>query len=187
MIQSAEIVKRNRTFWRGMYLVALVIGVVIPIATIIAAGTLTDDMLRGQPMSDSTFMALLFIWSAATLFGVLGVSCAAWIIMSTAQQLGLDQERGYLRSMFFMAIAAGGIVPCAGIIAVGVMTQKMSIYSTWILILSWCGMIAVCLAGLFSATWLIKSAATKLRPHQPAGSQTEMYHPQYPADPQTAR
>jgi hypothetical protein len=67
------------------------------------------------------------------------------------------------------------------------MSQKISYYSTWILILSWCGMIAVCLAGLFSATWLIKTAATKLRPNPPAGSQTEMYELQYPADPQTVR
>jgi hypothetical protein len=167
MSSIAENAKRDRTFFRGMYLIALVIGAVVPVAAIITAGVLTDDSLPRYLFnpggdSSSTMLLMVLTWSAATLVSVLGVSSAAWIVMSTAEKLAIDQSRGYLRSMFLLGFATGGLVPLAALIAVGVSSSYLSRFDLVLLILAWTGMLAVCIAGVCSAVWLVRTAAVKL-------------------------
>jgi hypothetical protein len=197
-----DLVKRDRTFWRGMYLIAFVIGAVLPIASIIAAGATTaetgwrsantlipteeaktrgdvvwrNEYVDGQYVHrayeyrsvEGPLFLLGLAWSGATLIGIAGVAAGAWIVMATGEKLGIDHGRGYLRGMFLMAMATGALVPLAAIIASGVTTAEapapLSDNGTLLLVVVWCGMIAVCITGLFSAAWLVKSAAAKLRP-----------------------
>jgi hypothetical protein len=194
--------KRDRTFWRGMYLIAFVIGIVVPIAGIIAAGASTSETgwrsanilvpddeakTRGDVVWRGEFIAnqyqhrayesrtvegplllLGFAWSGATLIGIAGLASGAWIVMATGERLGIDQGQGYLRGMFLMAFASGALVPIAAIIASGVVTAEapgdLTEKGTALLVVMWCGMIAVCIAGLFSAAWLVRTAAARLRP-----------------------
>jgi hypothetical protein len=209
--------RRDRTFWRGMYLIAFVIGVVVPIAGIIAAGVSTvetgwrsanilvpDDEAksRGDVIWRQEFVANNFVhrayenrrvegpllllglaWSGATLIGIAGLASGAWIIMATGEKLGIDQGQGYLRGMFLMAFASGALVPIAAIIAAGAVTAEapgdLSEYGTTLLVVMWCGMIAVSIAGLFSAAWLVRTAAVKLRPVAAPGPQTGMPYAPY--------
>ncbi len=202
MSSSAAEAKRDRTFWRGMYLIAFAIGVVVPIASIIAAGASTaetawrsantlvpdadaktraDVVWRGEFIAnnyvyrayenrtvDGPLLLLGLAWSGVTLIGITGLASGTWIVMATGEKLGLDQGQGYLRGMFLMAFAAGALVPVAAIIAAGVVTAEaptdVSEYGTTLLFVMWCGMIAVSIAGLFSAAWLVRTAAVKLRP-----------------------
>jgi hypothetical protein len=194
--------KRDRTFWRGMYLIAFVIGVVVPIASIIAAGASTaetgwrsanilvpddeaktrgDVVWRGEFIANNyqyrayeyrsvegPLLLLGLAWSGATLIGIAGLASGAWIVMATGEHLGIDRGQGYLRGMFLMAFASGALVPIAAIIAAGVVTAEapgdLTEKGTALLVVMWCGMIAVCIAGLFSAAWLVRTAAAKLRP-----------------------
>jgi hypothetical protein len=194
--------KRDRTFWRGMYLIAFVIGIVVPIAGIIAAGASTaetawrsanilvpddeaktrgDVVWRGELVAgqyinrayenrriDGPLLLLGFAWSGATLIAIAGLTSGAWIVMATGEKLGMDQGQGYLRGMFLMAFASAALVPIAAIIAAGVVTadapDDLSEKGTALLVVLWCGMIAVCITGLFSAAWLVRTAAMKLRP-----------------------
>ena len=202
-MQSAVIdAKRDRTFWRGMYLIAFVIGIVVPIAGIIAAGGATaetgwrsisvlvpnedeakargDVSWRGDFVAGSyvqrpyvnrtvegPLLLLGFAWSGATLIAIAGLASGAWIVMATGEKLGIEQGQGYLRGMFLMAFAAGALVPISAIIAAGVVTAEaprdVSDSGTLLLIVMWCGMIAVSIAGLFSAAWLVRTAAARLR------------------------
>jgi hypothetical protein len=232
-----DLVKRDRTFWRGMYLIAFVIGAVVPIASIIGAGAATNEAAwrsmeisipveeaRGRsdvhwrqesvavPVSgpngdmityqlqaraferrsaEGSFILLSLAWSGATLIGITGVAAAAWIVMVTGEKLGIDQGRGYLRGMFFMALATGALVPIAGIIAAGVTTadspSNISNENTWLLVIMWCGMIAVCIAGLSSAAWLVKTAAAKLRPSTSFAPATAPHEPAYYPDVEAVR
>jgi hypothetical protein len=213
--------KRDRTFWRGMYLIALVIGVVVPIAGIIAAAGATAETgwrslsilvpdfeeakARGDVTWRSDFIAgnlverpyeyrtvegpvllLGLAWSGATLIGIVGLASGVWIVMATGENLGIDQGRGYLRGMFLMAFAAGALVPIAAIIAAGVVTAEaphnLSESLTVLLVVMWCGMIAVCITGLFSAAWLVRSAASKLRPAASATGIPDSYSPHYASE-----
>ncbi|MEX2138120.1 MAG: hypothetical protein WD894_02580 [Pirellulales bacterium] len=193
--------KRDRTFWRGMYLIAFVIGVVVPIASIIAAGISTaetgwrsanilvpddeaktrgDVVWRGEFIAgeyvyrgyeyrrvEGPLLLLGLVWSGATLIGIAGLASGAWIVMATGEKLGIEQGPGYLRGMFLMAFASGALVPIAAIIAAGAVTAEapgdLTEKSTALLVAMWCGMIAVAIAGLFSAAWLVRTAAVKLR------------------------
>jgi len=194
--------KRDRTFWRGMYLIAFVIGIVVPIAGIIAAGGSTAETgwrsanilvpqdeakERGDVVWRTEYIAgdyvhrayeyrkvegpmflLGFVWSGATLVGIAGLAAGAWIVIATGEKLGIDQGQGYLRGMFLMAFAAGALVPIASIIAAGVVTAEapgdLQESGTVLLIVMWCGMIAVSVTGLFTAAWMVRTAAVKLRP-----------------------
>jgi hypothetical protein len=210
--------KRDRTFWRGMYLIAFVIGVVVPIAGIIAAAGATAETgwrsmsflvpdhdeakVRGdvswrrdyidgsyvnRPYEYRTVEGPLILlgiaWSGATLIGIVGLASGAWIVMATGERLGIDQSSGYLRGMFLMAFTAGALVPIAAIIAAGVVTagapRDLSDSLTILLIVTWCGMIAVCITGLFSAAWLVRSAAAKLRPGPANAGIPSPFSPQY--------
>jgi hypothetical protein len=153
--------KRDRTFWRGMYLISFVIGVVLPIASIIAAGAITDDGVSPRP-GQAELLGLYLIWSVSTLASVLGTSAASWIIISTGEKLGIDRSRGYLRGMFLMAFGTGGLVPMAAIIAAGAMSSSMAAVDALLLIIAWGGMLAACIAGLCSAIWLVRTAAQRL-------------------------
>jgi hypothetical protein len=210
-------VRRDRTFWRGMYLIAFVIGVVVPIAGIIAAGGSTaetgwrsanilvpDDeaKARGDVVWRNDYVAGNFVnrayehrtiegpmlllglaWSGATLIGIAGLAAGAWIVIATGERLGIDQGQGYLRGMFLMAFASGAMVPLAAIIAAGVVTAEapgdLQEAGTVLLIVMWCGMIAVCIAGVFSAAWMVRTAAIKLRPVTPNARILEQYNPRY--------
>ncbi len=176
--------KRDRTFWRGMYLIAFVIGVILPIASIIAAGAMTDDSLSRLRYSQSfptssTVVVLFLAWSASTLLCVLGMASAAWIVTSTGENLGIDRSRSYLRGMFLMAFAAGGVVPVAAIIAAGVTSSAMSRTEVWLLIVAWGGMLSVCIAGVCCAIWLVRTAAQRLGVGSGSGLPTTDYERQY--------
>jgi len=201
MRPSADEAKSDRTFWRGMYLIAFVIGVVVPIASIIAAAAVTsetawrsvevvvpvkearersdvywrqdrvpapvhdasgsttvwqlENRAYARRVAEGPLLLLGLVWSGATLIGIVGVASGAWIVMATGQKLGIDRARGYLRGMFLMAFATGALVPIAGVIASGAITSdvpgQISESSTVLLVIMWCGMIAVCIAGVFSA------------------------------------
>jgi hypothetical protein len=210
--------KRDRTFWRGMYLIAFVIGVVVPIAGIVAAAGATaetgwrsmsilvldhdeakargdvswrSDFIDGSFVNrpyeyrtvEGPLLLLGIVWSGATLIGIVGLASGAWIVMATGERLGIDQSSGYLRGMFLMAFAAGALVPIAAIIAAGVVTAEaphdLSDSLTVLLVVVWCGMIAVCVTGLFSAAWLVRSAASKLRPAPPGAELPGQFSPHY--------
>jgi cytochrome bd-type quinol oxidase subunit 2 len=176
MSSLTENAKRDRTFWRGMYLISFVIGTVLPVASIIAAGAMTDDGLSPQP-DQAALLALYIVWSAATLVSVLGTTSAAWIVISTGEKLGIDRSRGYLQGMFLQAFTTGGVVPIAAIIAVGVMSRSMARVDPLLLIVAWGGMLAVCIAGLCPAVWLVKTAALKLTSEERrSGSLETEYH-----------
>jgi hypothetical protein len=213
-------VRRDRTFWRGMYLIAFVIGVVVPIAGIIAVGASTaesgwrsanilvpddeaktrgDVVWRGEFIAnqyqhrayeiqtvEGPLLLLGFAWSGATLIGIAGLASGAWIIMATGEKLGIDQGQGYLRGMFLMAFAAGAIVPIAAIIAAGAVTaeapQDLAEKGTALLVVMWCGMIAVSITGIFSAAWLVRTAAARLRPTSALNRPKGVGHPPYAAD-----
>jgi len=189
MNSSGELAKRDRTFWRGMYLIAFTIGVIMPIAAIIAVAVLSDQVLRGlrndfRSGFDPVF--LFFAWSAATFLTIVGMAAAVWIIVTTAEKLGIDAGRSYLRGMFLMAFATGALVPFANVVAAGVTTgsfpnpqQYASDMILWIMIVMWCGVVAVCLAGLFSAAWLVKSSVAKLATPSRAGTLTDVHEPHY--------
>jgi hypothetical protein len=159
----------------------------LPIATIIAVGALSHEAFASmryglEPGVDPVF--LFFAWSAMTFLAILGMAAAIWIIVTTAERLGIDSGRSYLRGMFLMAFAVGAIVPVGAVIAAGVTTlevprQFTSEMRMWFLVVMWCGVIAVCLAGLFSAAWLVKSSVAKLASPSQSGSHTEMYEPHY--------
>ena len=237
MNASVDDVKRDRTFWRGMYLIAFVIGVVVPIAAIIAAGAATSETAwrrqqvivpieeargrtdvqwrtelvyeppeeyNGGPLQshmeyrayvyrqvEGSLLLLGFAWSGATLIGIAGVASGAWIVMATGKNLGIDRGRGYLRGMFLMAFATGALVPLAGIIAAGVTTADLpgdiTDEGTILLLVMWSGMIAVCITGVFAAAWLVKTAASKLRPLLPAEPRLEMQQPRYFTDVESVR
>jgi hypothetical protein len=184
MSALTEDAKRDRTFWRGMYLIALVIGAILPVGSIIAAGAMTDDSLgrlrfSGITPSDSTMLVVYIAWSASTLVSVLGTTSAAWIIMTTGEKLGIDRGRGYLRAMFLMAFAIGGVVPLAALIAVGVMSRTMAAFDALLLIVAWGGMLSVCIAGLCCAVWLVRTAAQRLGITSGGGIHATEYEPQY--------
>jgi hypothetical protein len=177
-----------------MYFIAFTLGVVLPIASIIAVGVLSDvtfaSMRRAQFLpggvaeggTDPAF--LFFAWSAMTFLAILGIAAAVWIIVSTAERLGIDSGRSYLRGMFLMAFAVGALVPVAAVIAAGATTSSLprqwhSDMRIWFQIIMWCGVIAVCLTGLFSAAWLVKSSVVKLASQSRSGSSTEIYEPHY--------
>jgi hypothetical protein len=212
--------KRDRTFWRGMYLIAVVIGVVVPIAGIIAAGALTsetgwrrtevlipdaeartradvnwrNDFVAGSyvyrayeyRVAEGALLLLCLVWSGATLIGIAGVAAGAWIVLATGEKLSIEQHQGYLRGMFLMAFAAGALVPIAAIIAAGAITadspSSPGDLGATMLVVMWCGMIAVCIAGLFSAAWLVRTAAMKLRPDRAADPQIGLPYAPYTAD-----
>jgi hypothetical protein len=209
--------KRDRTFWRGMYLIAFVIGVLVPIAGIVAAGGSTAETgwrsanllvphdeakERGDVQWRNEYIAGKFVyrayeyrtvegpmlllglaWSGATLLGIAGLAAGAWIVIATGEKLGIDQGQGYLRGMFLMAFAAGALVPLAAIIAAGVVTAEapgdLEESGTVLLIVMWCGMIAVCITGLFTAAWLVRTAAIRLRPATADARILEQYNPRY--------
>jgi hypothetical protein len=209
--------KRDRTFWRGMYLIAFVIGVVVPVAGIIAAGSATAETgwrsanilvptdeakTRGDVVWRSDFVAGNFVnrayeyrtvegpmlllglaWSGATLIGIAGLAAGAWIVIATGEKLGIDQGQGYLRGMFLMAFAVSALVPLAAIIAAGVVTAEapgdLQEPGTALLIVMWCGMIAVCITGVFSAAWLVRTAASKLRPSLAGAGLAGQFAPHY--------
>jgi hypothetical protein len=228
----------DRTFWRGMYLIAFVIGVVVPIAAIIAAGTVTaetawrsvevpvpTDEARGRndvnwrqervpaPKSETSnhtdvnwinearayerrpvqgpLLLLGLAWSGATLIGIAGVASGGWIIQSTGERLGIDRSRRYVRGMFLMALAMGALVPLAGVIAAGVITadspSDISTQGTSLLFVMWCGMIAVSIAGVLTAAWLVKTAATKLGQRPLPDPLVGRYEPRYFADVESVR
>jgi cytochrome bd-type quinol oxidase subunit 2 len=180
MSPLTEDAKRDRTFWRGMYLIALVIGAILPVASIIAAGAITDDTLgRGRIAPGSTMLVLFLAWSAATLVSVLGMISATWIVMSTGERMGIDRSRGYLRGLFLLAFATGGVVPLAALIAVGVMSGSMSTVFIWLLVIAWAGMLAVCAAGVCCAVWLVRTAAQRLGITSGGGFHAAEYQPQY--------
>lgn len=217
--------KRDRTFWRGMYLIAFVIGVVVPIASIIAAGASTaetawrsaeflvpddeaklrsdviwrHDTVAGTAIQrayerrtvDGPLLLLGLAWSGATLIGITGIAAGAWIVASTGEKLGIDQGQGYLRGMFLMAFASGALVPIAAIIAAGAVTAEaprdLTEQSMVLLVVMWCGMIAVSVTGLFSAAWLVKTAATKLRPMPPSEPLIGTHDPRYLTDVESVR
>ncbi len=175
---------RDRTFWRGMYMIAFVIGGVFPIASIIAAGVMTDDTLprfHFNPGGDyqATLLVMFLVWSASTLVTVLGMSSAAWIVTSTGEKLGIDRSAGYLRGMFLMAFVTGGLVPLAGFIAVAVMSTYLSRFDMWLLLVAWGGMLAVCIAGLCCAIFLVRSAMMKLGRETDGDSAATEYRPPY--------
>jgi hypothetical protein len=210
-------VRRDRTFWRGMYLIAFVIGIVLPIAGIIAAGGSTAETgwrsanvlvptdeakQRGDVQWRNEFIAGNFVyraydyrtvegpmlllglaWSGATLIGIAGLAAGAWIVIATGEKLGIEQGQGYLRGMFLMAFAAGALVPLAAIIAAGVVTAEapgdLEESGTVLLIVMWCGMIAVCITGLFTAAWMVRTAAVKLRPATADARILEQFNPRY--------
>jgi hypothetical protein len=220
MHSSVQDAKRDRTFWRGMYLIALVIGVFVPVAGIVAAGGITAEAgwrsanilvpvdeakARGDVTWRHEYVAGSYVnrayenrsvegpllllgvaWSAATLIGIAGLASGAWIVMATGEKLGIEQGQGYLRGMFLMAFAAGAMVPLAAIIAAGVVTAEapndLSEPGTVLLIVMWCGMIAVCITGLFAAAWLVRTAAAKLRPATAGARVLEQFHHQYPRE-----
>jgi hypothetical protein len=203
-----------------MYLIAFVIGVVVPIAGIIAAGAATAETgwrsaevlvpdaeakLRGDVNWRHDFVAgqlvdrayerrilvgpLLLLglaWSGATLIGIAGLASGAWIVMSTGEHLGIDRGQGYLRGMFLMAFASGALVPIAAMIAAGAVTAEapsdLTEKGTALLVVMWCGMIAVSIAGLFSAAWLVRTAAVKLRPAADINPPLGYGHAHYSAD-----
>ncbi|HJS06428.1 MAG TPA: hypothetical protein VJ809_02180 [Pirellulales bacterium] len=209
--------KRDRTFWRGMYLIAFVIGVVVPIAGIVAASGATAETgwrsanilvptdeakTRGDVIWRNEYIAgdfqhrayeyrtvegpmllLGLAWSGATLIGIAGLAAGAWIVIATGEKLGIEQGQGYLRGMFLMAFAAGAVVPIAAIIAAGVVTAEapgdLQESGTALLIVMWCGMIAVCIAGLFGAAWMVHTAAMKLRPGTANARLLEQYNPRF--------
>jgi hypothetical protein len=209
--------KRDRTFWRGMYLIAFVIGVVVPIAGIVAAGSATAETgwrsanilvptdeakTRGDVVWRSDFVAGNFVnrayeyrtvvgpmlllglaWSGATLIGIAGLAAGAWIVIATGEKLGIDQGQGYLRGMFLMAFAASALVPLAAITAAGVVTAEapgdLQEPGTVLLIVMWCGMIAVSVTGLFTAAWMVRTAAVKLRPATVNARSLEHYDASY--------
>ena len=209
--------KRDRTFWRGMYLIAFVIGIVVPIAGIIAAGALTSeigwrrtevmvpdaearnradvnwrhDFVAGTyvyraysyRIAEGPLLLLCLVWSGATLIGITGAAAGAWIVMATGEKLGIEQHAGYLRGMFLMAFACGALVPIAAIIAAGAITAdspgNVGDLGATMLVVMWCGMIAVCIAGLFSAAWLVRSAAVKLRADTASAGLPDDFHPRY--------
>jgi hypothetical protein len=210
--------KRDRTFWRGMYLIAFVIGVVVPVAGIIAAAGATaetgwrsmsilvlnhaeaktrgdvawhsdyiDGSIVNRPYEFRTVEGPLLLlglaWSGATLIGIVGLASGAWIVMATGENLGIEQGRGFLRGMFLMAFAAGALVPMAAIIAAGVVTAEaprvLSESLTVLLVVMWCGMIAVCITGLFTAAWMVRTAACKMRPAAPAAGIPGDFAPYY--------
>jgi hypothetical protein len=176
----SEDAKRDRTFWRGMYLISFVIGTVLPLASIIAAGVMTDDGLSPRPTDQARLLAMYIIWSASTLVSVLGTASAAWIVISTGEKLGIDRSRGYLRGMFLLAFTSGAVVPIAAIIAVGVMSPPMAAVDPLLLIVAWGGMLSVCIAGLCSAIWLVRTAALKLTTDGRRASPLETeYHTPY--------
>ena len=217
MSSLAEDAKRDRTFWRGIYLIAFVIGAIVPIAGIIAAGAVTSE--TGWRSSDvlvpdaeaktradidwrfdrvgsnyvyrayernyvpGPLLLLGLVWSGATIIGIAGVAAGAWIVMATGERLGINQGRGYLRGLFLMAFAMGALVPIAALIAAGVITadvpSQISDQGTALLVVVWCGMIAVCIAGLFSSAWLVKTAAVKLRPTYPVNRLGPAFQPDY--------
>jgi hypothetical protein len=202
--------KRDRTFWRGMYLIAFVIGVVIPVAGIIAAGAVSGqtgwrridtlvpdaearqradvnwrhDYIAGEfsyrayesRFAEGPLLLLCLTWSGATLIGMAGIASGAWIVMATGEKLGIDQHAGFLRGMFLLAFAVGGVVPVAAVIAAGAITSEaptdLSELGITLLVVMWCGMIAVCLTGIFAAAWLVKTGAGKLRPLAATNVQT---------------
>jgi hypothetical protein len=212
--------RRDRTFWRGMYLIAFVIGIVVPIAGIIAAGGSTaesgwrsadilvpddeaksrgDVVWRGEFIAgqyqyrayenrtvEGPLLLLGLVWSGATLIGIAGLASGTWIVMATGEKLGIQQGQAYLRGMFLMAFAAGAIVPIAAIIAAGAVTaeapQDLTEKGTALLVVMWCGMIAVSITGLFSAAWLVRAAAARLRPTSETNWPKGVGHPPYAAD-----
>jgi hypothetical protein len=91
-----------------------------------------------------------------------------------------------------MAFAAGALVPIAGIIASAATTANVprevtSDAMSMLLIVMWCGMIAVSIAGLFSAAWLVKTAAGKLHPAAHQLSSGEQYPPPFIDEPALER
>jgi hypothetical protein len=60
-----------------------------------------------------------------------------------------------------MAIAVGGVIPIAALIAVGVMSGSMN-SDVLLSVVAWAGMFAVLIAGLCTAVWLVRSATLKL-------------------------
>jgi hypothetical protein len=46
----------------------------------------------------------------------------------------------------------------------------------------WCGMIAVSIAGLFSAAWMVRAAAAKLRPASQSDAGAPLQYSQYATD-----
>jgi cytochrome bd-type quinol oxidase subunit 2 len=177
--------KRDRTFWRGMYLISFVIGVVLPLASIIAAGAITEDSLwRYRPAhnfpSESAMLVVFLAWSASTLLSILGTTSAAWIVMSTGEKLALDHSRGYLRSMFLLAFATGGVIPVAAVISVGVTSQTLAAVEGFLLIVAWSGMLSVAIAGLCCAVWLVRTAALRLGIIAGGESNANQLDPRYP-------
>ena len=217
MNSMAAEAKRDRTFWSGMYLIAFVVAIVVPIASIIAAGAVTDetawrrteimvpeqearsradvqwrhDFIAGEYVyrayeygnAEGPLLLLCLVWSGATLIGIAGVSAGAWIVMATGEKLDIEQHQGYLRGMFFMAFASGALVPMAAIITAAVITadspSNPGDIGATLLVAMWCGMVAVCISGLFSAAWLVRTAAAKLRPTVPSADLREHFNPRY--------
>jgi hypothetical protein len=201
-----------------MYLIAFVIGIVVPIAGIIAAAGATAETgwrslsilvldheaakSRGDVSWRSEYVASDYVqrpyeyrtvegpmlllglaWSGATLIGIVGLASGAWIVMATGENLRIEQGRGFLRGMFLMAFAAGALVPIAAIIAAGVVTAEaprdLSESLTVLLFVMWCGMIAVCITGLFTAAWMVRTAAAKLRQAAPIPGIPGNFSPHY--------
>jgi hypothetical protein len=195
MTQTPEDAKLDKTYWRGMYLIALLLGVIVPIGVVTFAAWLNEEKVWRFQFTDGystvglregPLLLLGLVWSAATIVSIVGVSSAAWLAASTAARLGIDRSHGYLRSVFFLAIALGAVIPLAAIVAAGSITVRVppgiSNSSVGLLTVIWFGMIAVSIAGLFCAAWLMKSAGAKLRRRPSAGLRTEVYQPRSVSD-----
>jgi hypothetical protein len=189
MDRSGDDNKAETTYWRGMYAIAFVLGVLAPLVVIIAVGIFTEEKAwrfqytngyQTVGLREGPLLLLALAWSAATLITIVSISSSAWLVLSTATRLGIDRTVGYVRSVFVLAFLHGVLIPLAAIVAAGVTSvgvpPGISAESMWVLALIWCGMIATSIAGIVSAAWLVKSAGAKLgspryRPH------TELFQP----------
>jgi hypothetical protein len=190
MTRPNDDVSLEGMYWRGTYLVALLLGLVVPLGVIIVSAVLHDHKIwRFQYTDGYTTVGLRegplllvgLVWSAATLVAIVGVASAGWLASATAARLGIERTREYLGCMFVLAVASGAIVPLAAIIAAAFITAGVpagvSSESMWLLTVVWFGMIAVSIAGLFCAAWLVRSVGAKLGTRARQGAMTDAYEP----------
>ena len=188
MTRPREEVTLDGMYWRGTYLVALLLGAVVPIGVIIVAAVLHDEKVWRFRMTDGyvtiglregPLLLLGLVWSAATFVAIVGVASAGWLASATAARLGIERTREYVGCVFVLAVSSGGIVPLAAIIAAAFISSNVpagvSTESMWLLTIVWFGMIAVSIAGLFCAAWSVRSVGAKLGTRARQGAMTGAY------------
>jgi hypothetical protein len=173
-----------------MYMISGILGFFIPLGLIMLAAWLNEEKVwRFQStdgyttvgLREGPLLLLGMVWSGTTLVSIVGIASAGWLVSSTAARLGIERTTEYLSSVFLLAVASGVIVPLAAIVAAGFVTNRVppgiSTESMWLLTVIWFGMIAIAIAGLFCAAWLVRSAGAKLCHTAKCNRVTEVHRP----------